>query len=293
MFKTCRLICLLTTFMSSICLNAFGSYGDDFDDEEKSIVIYGDLLYWRVFQGGLGGCGTHLDSHQWSYGVRAGVEYGFDCSNWDIGLEWVHLDTSNGKKKPATVEQGRWYFDFDTIDLATGYEMTFSNDFGIRPYLGLRYAKIHQKTKALFSYLQHCTSGDTLVTTRLHERTSYHGVGPLLGVDGQYLLGCNISLYGDLGGGFLYGKYGLNRNNFESYTNPSDTCSLKSNCGREAVTCFVDVEVGFQWNQEFCGGYEAVVRLGLEHHEYFNFNQLGGYGDLSLDGLNLSLGVEF
>ena len=129
--------------------------------------------------------------------------------------------------------------------------------------------------------------------TEQHHKEDFKGLGPKIGVKGDYTLGCNLGLYADVAIGLIYGRFHIQVNDFETIPDPTDSSAICTNRHVNACQAVVDAAIGIQWKYSFCDGMAALVKLGLEHHRYFNQTHLGSYGDLCFDGATLSLGLQF
>lgn len=262
-------------------------------------IISADLLYWRALQNGLEcGCGPEIKD-RWNLGYRIGLEYDFACTDWDIGAYWTHFQNSHHQGNNDR-DHARWKIKYDTIDLVFGREFFNNSCVFFTPFIGLRGAFIDEKLQAHFGecgcdHKNFCDSFDSneSTSTDQNHKEKFWGVGPLIGINAGWRLGCGFSLYGSLGVGFLYGHFKINVHDFQSIPDPTDDGNCCIQRSIHACQAIADASVGIQWEHCFCNNIEAILALGLEHHRYFNHNQIGGYGDLCLDGAVFSAGIKF
>lgn len=269
------------------------------------LSISADFLYWRAFESGLDSCvasetsdvmmpdgkiisrftGIDEDPHfKWNPGFRINAEYAFSCSSWNISESWTHFHS----KAHGSVNNRncvRWHVDFDVVDVVTGYECNLSPCFSLTPFGGLRGAKIDQKL---------CigeTGSSFDLITHTHNKEKFIGIGPLMGLEIDWGIGCGFELFFDASIAWLYGEFNVHLTDLVVSADVFDICKIKQRLNA-SLGC-ADVELGVRWRTCFCNQLNLVLQLAFEHHRYFDYNRLGGYGDLSFDGVNFSAGIEF
>ena len=265
------------------------------------------ILYIRAFEGGLSSpCeGTqvinstengilisrltgkaHDPDFKWHLGFRMGVGYEFADYPSDIGVYWMHYNPHADDD-----HNDYWNIDFNMVDVRYGWASHWSIDCSRNSILtlfsGLRCARINQKI------LSHFVSSEdgalTLSTER--SREGFLGIGPLLGIERDWRIGCGFSLYGNIAVAILYGKYHVRSNNSSAFATGFNVNHLVKHV--QASQFVVDAGFGMRWKTCFCKNRFLILQLELEHHRYFNHNQFCGYGDLSLDGMSLSAGILY
>lgn len=250
----------------------------------------------------------------WDPGFRVGAGYAFACNNWDVGVFYTHFDsnTSRGRSRgnhsnsssssfknftsygPANRERRiRWNINFNVIDLVAGYQANAGSCFTFRPFIGLRGARIDQKlhrghfpidSSGYFSSNRHDHFG-----IKNHEK--FTGIGPLLGIEADWPIGCGFKLYASAATSWLYGKFRVRQDEFDRFAYLDDFARISKNLDTDLAN--FDAGFGIRWETCFCGDWHLALQLGLEHHQYFNYNRLGEYGDLSFDGANFSVAIGF
>ncbi len=254
-------------------------------------IVTADFLYWRALQNGLEcGCAPEIKDN-WGPGYRIGLEYDTACNEWNIGTYWTHFH-NDYKHKRHEDNFTHWNLKYDTIDVLVGYDISNNSCFNYAPYIGLRGARVNETLKAHFD---DCNCYSTLATseTDQNHKQKFYGIGPTIGINADYSLGCGFSLYGSVGAGMLYGNFKINVHDFETIPDPTDDGACCVNKSIHACQAFIDLALGVEWEHCFCNNMELTTRLGVEHHRYFNQNRIGGYGDLIFDGVTLSFGLKF
>lgn len=303
----------------------YGECNDCFSCQQHACCgkgfVSADLLYWRPFVGGIDECSSENVSESiasdgrvisrfngkarnpdfdWDPGFRVGAGYEFACSNWDIAVFYTYFHSkSHGSNSHGSDSYGfenmnhrlRWSINFDLIDVVAGYETDVASCVTFRPFIGLRGARIDQKL-----HRGHFQSSNSYVSTsrnhfggKNHEK--FTGVGPLLGVEADWNVGCGFKLYASASTSWLYGKFRVKLNKFDHFDYFDDFCHISQNL--DANLANFDAGIGIRWETCFCGNMRLLLQLGLEHHQYFNYNRIGDYGDLSFDGVNFSVAVGF
>lgn len=143
------------------------------------------------------------------WGFQVGGAYHF-CNN-DLRLDWYHLNESvNGHLPHNSLFSGsidgyyagnlelatRW----DAVNLEVGHEINFCEREVLRLHAGLEYARIKNTftnhPKLFINSAPYFTSTDTLTFT---------GIGPRIGADFDYTVGCGLSFYAKAAGSLLLG----------------------------------------------------------------------------------------
>ncbi|MDP1879542.1 MAG: Lpg1974 family pore-forming outer membrane protein [Parachlamydiaceae bacterium] len=258
--------------------------------------------------------GESKDPHfRWDPGFRIGTGYEFGRQSWDIAAFWTHFHSHLHENEHH--DDFHWKLDFDVVDVVIGRNICF-NSFNIRPFIGVRGAEINQKVKSNSSiaYKTFFTSGssssfsssdyssgsydsssDLAITdffyAKENNKEKFKGVGPLLGLEAGWDLGCGFGVFACVSVSTLYGHYNIKFHGSDSFLNGSNSCYKKSHL--HSCQFVTDAYLGVNWEQCFCNKWTVFFELAFEQHRYFNHNRLGDYGDLCLDGVSLSAGISF
>jgi hypothetical protein len=123
------------------------------------------------------------------------------------------------------------------------------------------------------------------------DREHFTGVGPLLGLEGNWTIGCGYSFFVAGDAGVMYGNSKVRVTNVEVFDTTTNFSHLKD--FQRNPQFFVDAALGLSWTYCFCSNTQLTLFLGLEHHTFFNQNHFCNYGDLNLDGGTFSASLEF
>lgn len=293
--------CCLPTYAQSVCCNQGAQFS-----------VWGELLYWRPELCGLEGAfgsttiATEVSSDaittttvtesdeephsKWSPGFRVGACAQVDC--FDVELEWTQF---NGSAHFNQDEQfGHWKIKYDVVDLTFGYSFWATPCFSVRPFIGVRGAKINQHLNSHLTTLFTALIGDSTVITDKADSEKFWGVGPELGFDVKWNLWCDFSLYGSFDVVSYYGDVKGKNFDTDTFTTTVSVCNGNKKC------CFNDIgtdaALGIRWDTSmdcFCGCVDFMVKLGAEQHRIYDFSDLGSDGTLSLDGGVFAVGVNY
>lgn len=291
------------------------SYGEN---GFKRFFVEGEVLYWKPHISNLELCygntsyaetvidgvrvisteENDFDPHfKWNTGYRVGAGYNFDCSNWELASYYTHFKDSGSRKSGDDdfVSRGRSHFKFNQIDLAFCYKSSLFPCFNLKPFLAVRAAEIGHNLRARLVQSITLDTGVATETRRLHDNQCFRGIGPTLGLKGDYDIGCGLSLFGTAAAGILYGQHKLHFHDKVAFTAPFSTqLSGRHTKQLHSFDCNVDLALGVGWDTCLFEKYQLNVKLAFEHHQYFNQSRLGAdRGDLSLDGGVFSVGVAF
>lgn len=280
--------------------------------------VRGDILYWTPRVTGLEltfgtteivenvvGCTqiltteeADLDPHfNWDAGYRVGG--GYETDDWKAEALWTHFH-GNGKRNNHEglniTNQGKLKIELDQVDLALSYDYDLGCSLTLQPFFGVRGTRIHQHIDAhLVTEITLFPDSLALETRTFDDRQKYWGVGPLLGVQADWEIGCGFGLYGAVAASVLYGDYEVHFDDADIYSTPISKQIF--NVNKRHVHAFdynLDLALGLSWHICLCNQYELGMKLGFEQHQYFNQNRLCvGRGDISFTGGVFSLELGF
>ncbi len=315
-------IALLLTAVSV----AYGSLDEECEDTCFSCSpcwgktsISADFLYWKVHQGGFAcGClpdeidnvinekgkvlsqfrGNRKDPHfKWNAGFRIGTAYEFINQRWDIAAYWTHFHTHIHDQHQYN--HFSWKLDYEVIDVLIGRKFCLES-FIIRPFIGIRAAQIEQKVQSIsrVTYTTFISSDNLMLPaltdfllTKENDKEKFRGIGPLIGIEADWNLGCGFSLYACASISSLYGHFNLSFKGSNTFLNGTKTSD--KNAHLHSCQLSTDALLGMRWQHYFCNNRELIFQLTLEQHRYFDHNHLSDYGDLCLDGVSFSGSVSF
>ena len=273
-----------------------------------------DFLYWHIRECGLpfgpytfveGETlnGTELGlvcqerSHpnfRWNPGVR--INLGYACGEkWRVSAHWTNI---YGKADKSLGLRGstHWQLNYNDLDLRLAkdfyaYDVLYNcSETLFTPYVGLRAAWIHQKQRNCTVAFVHTQQANESLNVIQNNRSHYGGVGPELGLDFEWLIRSGWSVYANLAGAVLFGRFNVTYH--EKYTDANATNEDKFRKHRSPCQPIFDAALGVRWRGCFFDR-NFLAQLGLERHQIFNQNQITRHGDLYLQGVTLGMGVEW
>jgi hypothetical protein len=319
-----------------------------FDDGDYSFFIEGDFLYWQAKQDGLeyvvktstpglpdffGSSGTlkgHLKdiNFDWGPGSRIALGYHTSYDYWDLAATWTHFHEGSTSREKAgsgglsavwlllgssdttppafnvTSANARWHLCYDVLDIGMSRNYFVSRALTLTPKAGIRNAWIDQLTK--YSY--------NLVTTtmgpeKVRLKNNFYGVGAVLGLDLNYYLGRNFSLWGKLAGSLLTGFFHVEEKAVVEGLSPGGApVSYNLNDHVAKLTGNLETGIGLQWERDISPRKSHVaIFAGFEFISWLSQNQLKNFthagsnnniffdakGDLTLMGFTLGMRFDF
>lgn len=275
--------------------------------------IKGELLYWRPQLCGLesafgdttiattvspGGVitttVTELDKEpdfEWDLGFRVGTDYAFTC--FDLEADWTHFHGEANFNEGA--QNGKWKIKYDAVDLIFGRRFCVAPCFYFKPFIGARGLKLHQTLNSHLAILYTSVLGNNTVFTDLDEKEDFWGVGPQLGLEANWYLGCSFSIYGSFDVVTYYGKVKGQNSDTDLFPSTVNTIIVSNSTKRRCFSNIgTDGAIGIRWDTAWHGcNYDVLFMLkaGLEQHRIYDFSNLGSDGTLSLDGANFGAGI--
>lgn len=249
-------------------------------------------------------------------GYRFNISHELPNHNCYIYFEWTHFDTTataKGRSKlssdPNTNTytafmsnwealdnnfpnraKGKWKLDMDLFDLAAGRNFCLSSCFTVRPYLGLRCARIDQKFRVKSYAHQGGVFNSASYNYKSHVKAhcDYLSVGPLLGCNAEINLCRGFTLFGLAAGSLVYGQFDCHSherfNNFDDFffkfNHYEDRVrNASERWGSRAMSEFA---LGLRWETR-CNlsrwEFPIAIAVSWEHHAFYDFNNFNFHKD--------------
>lgn len=298
---------------SKPCCSPYLYRNNCYDTKKTALLLRGDLLYWRGSLCGLEGAFgntkikiedsfckkkttlTECDKEpcfKWRAGFRIGADLLFNC--FDLGSEWTHFHGFADHSDCAQYinkQYGDWRIKYDTIDMTLGYNFYPCSHVCIKPFFGIRAADIDQYLKSNSETTRTDLGLTSSIITCMNDKENFQGVGPLVGVEVDWYLGHNFSLYCTFDAVTFYGDIHAQYDHTDTLTKAiSVNCISRDSCLNAIGT---DALIGIRWDKHLSSNFLIMIKLGLEQHRIYEFSNLGSDGSLSLDGFILEAGVKF
>lgn len=274
-----------------------------------TFFIRGDLLYLKPYESQLDECGSfEIDelvnqqsqvhttttnsckdpAFNWDLGYRVGAGMEAINSCWDLGLYWMHYQTKTHRGWQRNCLN--WTLNFDLVDLLIGRSYCFG-EASLRLYGGLRGTQIREHVRA--HMINSVNSFGSLID--IDDSGDYHqklqAGGFLLGIEGEYPLCYGFGLYANAAISALYGQFRLKSDHLSS----SSLGQSANDSQKHFNTCtnVIDLIIGLRWSTCLTDRFRLTQQISWEHHCFFDYNQIGRSGNLSLDGVGYFASIEF
>lgn len=242
---------------------------------------------------------------KWEFGYRFGLSYTSSCDGWDVDLFWTHYSPSSFRKIEADLEDGytlitlwsafapaqgeinyarrilaTWKLNLDWIDLELGRSFWVSKYMSLRPFIGLRYAKIDQNYDLEHSggsWSPRIDPPQDPLKGDVSLNNDYKGLGMLSGLESIWNFGCGWGFYDHVAISIIYGHFDIDHKEKirEALSPYTKTTILDSRSSFRASRAIFDLDLGIQWARSFCDcRYAFQARLSWEIHLFFHQNQL-------------------
>lgn len=283
------------------------------NDAFKHFYIAADLLYWTTHISNLElDFGTASISQKikdcvlithtkefdkephfnWQTGFRIAAGYQLPC-DWEIAAIWTHFlpdGCSHSKRSCDIANGGKCKLQYNQLDVVTLYNITqcplLSPLFKLQPFFGIRATKIHEDIHSHLITEIIDPTFKAVETRKIVDIQNFRGLGPVLGMNGDLDIGCGFGTYGTVACSLLYGDYKAHSRDSNTFTAPISNQIFSFNKRRlHRFIWNIDLGVGVRWQTCLYNSVNLLIKLGFEHHQYFNQNRLGSNnGDLIFDG---------
>lgn len=297
----CPTVCRPSQYSGPYCIPA--PYCQEFH-------VTGEVLYWVSNLGGLEGAfgttaidvtvapglttttivETDREPHwSWRPGYRVGVDYAWKC--FVVEADWTHYIGRAHFNDGG--QHGNWRINYNTLDLILGRRCNVAPCFFFKPFVGVRGAYIRQNLNSHLETFYTGTNGSNVVPTDQHDKERFWGVGPELGLEANWYLGCSWSLYASFDFVSYYGKVKTRIDHTDFLT--GNTVIRDGTIKHAFNTIATDGSFGIRWDKAWCVASEVLLtfKLGIEQHRIYDFSELGSDGTLSLDGAHFAASIGY
>lgn len=297
----------------------YGCQPQCYEQSKGRFFVGADLLYWIPRTQGLErdfgtssitqatvGDGIEVKSTEemdvdpkfkWNVGYRIAAGYQFACSDLEIDAFWAHFQSTGNRRKSQdaySLNFGKYRVKLDQIDVVAAYNISLECSLTFKPFLGVRGTRIRQSVKAQV-ITDILIEPDTFaISTRIWEDYQrFTGIGPVFGLQGDWNIGSGFGVYGTATGSVLYSFDKIRFEDSQAFSAPISQLTLtegKKNTHR--YNCNMDLTLGLRWQICLMDCFYLTMKLGFEHHQYFNASHLGiCRDDLCFDGGIFSIDI--
>lgn len=270
-------------------------------------------------------------------GFKVGMGWAYDNhDNWDMAAEYTRLhktmnQTANCSHSGTTntpgtgysrtwgipnstfdstqlydTVSGKWTMNLDVVDFNLGRWYYVGTDLTFRAFVGARGQWIGQVHKATYQNTGAVAATGSLATMIVKDRVHSWAVGPEIGLNTKWMLGCDFRLYGNVEADILYTDYTRLSHRESSSGMFSTWAPNLTNNHSGSVRPHMDLELGFAWGSYFDNNSWYIdLAAGYDFQVFFDQNMFNGIGDdimrtqrlsagnLYLQGLTITARVDF
>lgn len=308
---------------------------------EDNYSAYGSLLYWKPYgdewdyavQRSVINSEFEDQYHDlkgsFDYGFRLGADIGFSCPGWTFGVEWTHYNnkSSRGKSldKPENATSSRvaipWVlyseellddfetahfrskmrFHYDTLDFDVSRWFCRKEGFAFKPHFGIRVARFEERFESGYF------TDVRLDTASAQAKNLFKGVGLRAGLDTEWNIPCNFTLFAKAAGSIIWGKTKLKHDDtLFTFSNLSTVTNDLRETSKEG-RYMAELSLGIRWVGEICSWHPLVFELSFDQtylfdqHRFFTVAMDGvtptlqtkKNGDMLLQGVSFTVGIDF
>lgn len=247
-------------------------------------------------------------SFGYSHGFRGGILYEPN-QFWNFKFYWTYLpgnQTMNIETPDQVLVPGffsgflsgnfffgsqlNWTLYLNTLDLEASHAFHITPSLSFSPMIGIKGGSINQNITSTWNAFLYVANENVL--------QKYTGIGPSLGISGQWNFMKDFNLVGNFSTAFMYGTWNID----DVYTRPSvpaflispTTISTRQN-NISLGTLTFDYFLGLEWAHQ--GKVEVKAKLGYEIQYWTNqlriptFQLLPVRGDLTLQGATCGISI--
>lgn len=228
---------------------------------------------------------------EWTPGFRVGIGQGFNmCCGWQTALYWTHIN-SRAHRNQGAVLKAHWKVQLDMVDAVVARDLWYNRCTSFNLFAGIRGARIRQNFRVFEVDTLVAPQGVEFSQQAKRSHSKYFGIGPRLGLEGEWRTICDLSLYGNVAVSALFGHLSSKFEEADIAPEAVDACEVhRSQDFCQAVT---DFGLGVRWRYCACSGFKTLVQIGFEHHQFYKQNKICDCGDLCFDGVVASLVIGF
>lgn len=237
----------------------------------------------------------------WDWGLRVGVGTYFKHDGWNVGLLYTYFNTSDSSKiavsfqtpagtggsgslqSPFGTAQGSFSakFLYNALDLSLGRRYFISKDVEVHPHMGLKSIWLDQKYKLYTSSFINANNTSLAVTgtinTALKDRDAVWGIGPHIGMDGFWNLGCGFQFVSAVEGALLQSYFKVTQKE-TLYIAPVGSASVDTAVELKGpmhqFVPYARLQLGLGWNGSINEDKQQVrVNLTYETNYFWRIDQ--------------------
>ena len=290
-------------------------------DNGANLFLTADWLLWQANETGLGfAVKTDTDSSitlgegsvkspafTWTSGFRVGLGYNTPHDGWDLYLNWTWFQDKASKSLhtdgddflyPAVIHpanavyaleaESKLHLHVNMLDLGMGREYEVSTWSTLKPFVGLRTAFVNQHNNIEYDNVYNVGINTLRYNDYEVEREcNYWGLGIRTGLDTQWELGRNFSLYANAAVSLLYGFFHVEHEEEQTLSSTGvHSTNIDLVNSYRAARAITDLQLGLRWDYlSPSSRYHLGIQAGWEQHLFFSQNQFMDFVDDTADGV--------
>lgn len=221
--------------------------------------------------------------------------YYIPSTDYDVVVSWDHLNTDDSDFTQVASDSGQFVvfpfqagpsfgqsinnpsqkarsnvkFYYDVVDADVGKNFNFGPNTAMRLFVGLSAARLKQTISTTF--------GDNADTFSINStnNSKFTGIGPLIGVDGNYMFDNGIGFFGTLAGSALVGHLDASTDYTSSSPQltaagiPINSQSISPDESTQGIPS-IDGKLGVDYQHSVSQYSIFTASLGYEYATYFN-----------------------
>lgn len=241
---------------------------------------------------------------QYTWGFLLGMGYIFPNTANDVRINWMHLhDDGDSDSSTFTgpdlvvfplagepsdtltaddvaTAEGEVVYDFDAVDLTFGQYINIGRRLQTRLFTGLRWARLTNELSASYSYPTDLEADET-VNQSVDSDSTFNGIGPVFGIEANYMVGYNIGISGYLDAALLVGRLSLDQNlsvtTFDDGVFDGTTNTDFDHDNLSVVTPAWDARLGVNYTYFMGNGSAFRFEIGYQVSKYIDIIQTADF----------------
>jgi hypothetical protein len=309
---------------------------------EDRFSIYGSLLYWKPYCDEFEYAvqrstfdtkyfdKAHTITGSFDCGFRLGFDVDMNCPGWLFSLEWTHYDNTSRHGKtlfqPSDADfslvaipwvqysedffsdaeeqshfKTKHEYHYDTVDFDVARWFCRKEGLSFKPFFGFRAARFEERFQS--SYVMSVSGNNAFAEAK----NLFKGYGLRAGMDMEWNIPWNFTLFAKAAGSILWGKTKLNHDDTVNDVETTETWNSDLKETSREGRYIAELALGVRWVSQFCYLHPLFFELSFDQtylfdqHRFFTSQIIGTTptqqtklnGDVLLQGVSLTIGMDF
>jgi hypothetical protein len=255
----------------------------------------------------------------YTWGFLLGIGYIFPNTANDVRVNWMHLhDDGNDDDSsfsalgsvitpisglPSTAldtgdvatAEGEAVYDFDAVDLTFGQYINIGRRLQTRLFTGLRWARLNNELSANYSYP--VTADDfNFANQSVESDSTFNGIGPIFGIEANYMVGYNIGISGYVDAALLVGKISFDPSTHLSGFDDGDFIeNVNRNFDHDNLSVVApawDARLGLNYTYFMGNGSAFRFEIGYQVSKYIDVIETADFPGFALSSTTVTPGTS-